>query len=152
MSITLVGIATHAEKSGTIVVHDRATVGPKGLTGDKPRINPYSRRQVTILSLESWIDACRRIGRSDVPLPWTIRRANLLVTGVKFGSEHIGKHIRIGTVILEVTGETEPCKRMNEQVPGLKLTEALTPDWRGGVTCVVVATGEISLAMEVTIE
>ena len=34
---------------------------------------------------------------------------------------------------LEVTGETDPCERMEEIQPGL--FQALAPGWRGGVTC-----------------
>ena len=38
------------------------------------------RRQVTVLSLEDWQAACAQAGRPE--LPWTSRRANLLVSGL----------------------------------------------------------------------
>ena len=94
------------------------------------------RRQVTVLSLESWQAACRELGRE---LPWTTRRANLLVTGVDLAA---AGGLRIGEVELEVTGETEPCERMEEACPGLRA--ALTPAWRGGVTCRVLQPGTLA--------
>ena len=93
------------------------------------------RRQVTVLSLESWRAACRELGRE---LPWTTRRANLLVTGVDLAATG---GLRIGEVELEVTGETAPCERMEEACPGLRA--ALTPAWRGGVTCRVLRPGAL---------
>lgn len=86
------------------------------------------RRQVSVLSLPSWRDACAELGTD---LPWTYRRANLLVDGLRFSAADIGRILRIGDVALELTVETDPCPRMDAQHPGL--TAALTPDWRGGV-------------------
>jgi MOSC domain-containing protein YiiM len=47
----------------------------------------------------------------------------------------------IGDLILEVTGETKPCFRMEEASPGLR--NALNSGWRGGVTCRVLQGGQI---------
>ena len=94
------------------------------------------RRQVTVLSLESWQAACREAG--DPKLPWTTRRANLLVTGVDLAAAAV---LRIGEVELEVTGETAPCERMEEAYAGLRA--ALEPAWRGGVTCRVRQPGTL---------
>ena len=55
--------------------------------------------------------------------------------------------MRIGAVELVVTEETDPCSRMDEQHLGL--TEALTPDWRGGVCCDVVKPGAIRIGDQV---
>ena len=94
-------------------------------------------RQVTVLARESWDAACEALGRK---LPWTVRRANILVEGLHLADE-VGKTIRIGDLALVVTGETDPCSRMEEQAEGLR--EALLPDWRGGVTCRVAQGGAI---------
>ena len=102
------------------------------------------RRQVTVLSLESWQAACREAGRTE--LPWTTRRANLLVTGVDLAA---GGVLRIGAVELEVTGETAPCERMDEACPGLR--GALTPAWRGGVTCRVRQPGTLAPGVAVSV-
>ncbi len=145
--ITLLAIATHTEKRGPMFVLPHAMVSHAGLLGDH-RAKRGSDRQVTVLSREAWNAACSEVGNPD--LPWTTRRANLLITGRTFGPEDVGRRLRIGSVVLEITGETDPCSRMDEQVPGL--TKALTPDWRGGVTCRVLESGELTPNLEVFIE
>jgi MOSC domain-containing protein YiiM len=95
-------------------------------------------RQITILSAESWQKACAEV---DAELPWTARRANLLVDGVEFDESYIGRRVRIGEVELVVTRETNPCSLMDSQKAGL--TAALTPGWRGGICCDVVRAGSI---------
>lgn len=100
-------------------------------------------RQVTVLSADVWNAVCAELG---VDLPWTTRRANLLVEGVDLPRQP-GGIIEIGAVRLEVMLETDPCSRMDEQHPGLR--EALTPDWRGGVCCRVVAGGEVAVGDDV---
>ena len=97
-------------------------------------------RQITILSEIAWKKACDSIG---VDLPWTVRRANLLLDGVEFDQTFPGKSVRIGEVELLVTGETLPCSYMDAQQPGL--TAALEPDWRGGICCNVINPGEIEI-------
>lgn len=95
-------------------------------------------RQITILSESAWQKACAEL---NLDLPWTTRRANLLVDEVEFDASYVGKTVRIGEVELLVTEETDPCTRMDEQHPGL--TAALTPDWRGGICCKVLKPGNI---------
>ena len=97
-------------------------------------------RQITILSENQWRKACAEV---DADLPWTTRRANLLVDDVEFDESWVGKKIRIGEVELVVTEETDPCSRMDEQHRGL--TAALMPEWRGGVCCNVVKPGHIAV-------
>ena len=58
--------------------------------------------------------------------------------------------MRIGDLQLEITGETDPCARMEEQVSGLR--QALTPDWRGGVTCRVRSSGRIAVGDAVSLD
>lgn len=98
------------------------------------------KRQVTVLSLESWQDACAVAGAE---LPWTTRRANLLVSGVRFDRSQVGKTLKIGNLELLITRETDPCRRMEQSHPGL--LAALQPDWRGGVCCRVVTAGPIAV-------
>lgn len=115
-----------------------------GIGGDA-RGKPGAR-QVTLLSMEAWRAACAEIGAE---LPWTLRRANLLVSGLDLASTR-GRLVDIAGVSLEVTGETDPCRVMDLQHPGLRA--ALEPGWRGGVTCRVLAGGSISVgdAVELT--
>lgn len=104
------------------------------------------KRQVTLLSLQSWQEACAELG---VELPWTFRRANLLLDGIRFSATDVGRIIRIGNVELQIMIETDPCPRMDAQHLGL--TAALTPDWRAGVCCKVLSGGRIQIGDSVTI-
>ena len=93
---------------------------------------PHADRQVTVLSKESWEVAISNIGESVDPKE---RRANFIVSGVTL-EETVGKILQIGELKIEVTGETVPCKLMNEVSEGLR--EALKPSWRGGITGSVI--------------
>ena len=103
------------------------------------------KRQVTVISSGVWDEVCAEVGAN---LPWTTRRANLLVEGVDLPRD-AGSVIQIGDVSLRVEVETAPCSRMDEQHAGLK--QALTPDWRGGVCCTVLCGGEVSIGDDVSI-
>jgi MOSC domain-containing protein YiiM len=104
------------------------------------------RRQVTVLSRESWEAACTELG---VELPWISRRANLFVEGISL-ADSIGKAIQIGSLTLHVTGETAPCNLMDEAYYGLR--QKLEPEWRGGVTCKVITGGTIEVGDDVRLE
>lgn len=105
------------------------------------------KRQVTMLSLEQWQLACNEVSAA---LPWTVRRANLLVDGVSFDSSMVGHQIKIGQLVLLIMLETDPCPRMDAQHQGL--TQSLTPDWRGGVCCRVIADGRIKIGDQVVVQ
>jgi MOSC domain-containing protein YiiM len=104
------------------------------------------KRQVTVLSVKQWQLACDEV---QTTLPWTLRRANLLVDGVSFDSSMVGQQIKIGRLILLITREADPCPRMDAQHQGL--TQALTPDWRGGACCRVIADGRIKVGDQLII-
>jgi MOSC domain-containing protein YiiM len=120
-----------------------------GLDGDH-KGRKFPRRQITILSREAWASALADLGADAAlaSLPWTARRANLLVEAVRLPRAR-GAVLRIGTVRLEVTNQTNPCARMDEACPGL--LKALHPDWRGGVTCRVLSDGVVAVGDEVEI-
>jgi MOSC domain-containing protein YiiM len=103
-------------------------------------------RQLTIVFQEDWEAACRDLGAH---VPWTARRANLLVEGLA-NPRRAGGIIRVGEIALAVTGETAPCSRMDAERDGLRA--ALTPDWRGGLTTRVVEGGRIAIGNAVRLE
>jgi MOSC domain-containing protein YiiM len=112
----------------------------EGLAGDSKGAK-FPKRQITVLAREAWAAATAEAG--DPTLPWTARRANLLIEGVELPKGK-GGVLRIGPVRLEVTGQTYPCVRMEEACTGLLRT--LARDWRGGgVTCRVLAGGGVRL-------
>ena len=98
-----------------------------------------SGRQVTVLAREAWEAACASLGAE---LPWTTRRANLLVEEIDLAGS-AGRRLRVGGALLEVTAETDPCELMDDFYTGLRA--ALEPDWRGGVCCRVLEAGALRI-------
>lgn len=140
----LIGIATRKEKKARMDEHHSAEITfEKGVAEDSRGLK-RNHRQVTVLSKESWHATCQDMRQE---IPWTTRRANLLVEGVELINK-TGTLLKIGTAIVEITGELEPCKRMDLQVEGL--TRALEKDWRGGVTCKIVKEGIVRVNDTVT--
>lgn len=144
MSITLCGIATRSKNKAPMGTFQSARVVETGLVGnfyinEEKRLK--SKRQVTVISLYQWQEAMQEIGQD---LPWQMRRANLCVTEHEFSEKDVGRKLRVGrSVVLEITGELDPCPRMDEIFDGLQ--EALHYPFRGGVACRVVTVGEIFL-------
>ncbi|MES2044044.1 MAG: MOSC domain-containing protein [Pseudomonadota bacterium] len=148
---TLAGIARHARPKAAMELLDHALVTiDGGIDGDfRGAVKPggRGRRQVTLIERRDWDAAMADLDRD---IPWQERRANLLVDGLDL-PQSAGTELRIGAyVLVRVTGECDPCSRMETIAPGLK--GALTPDWRGGVTAKVISGGEIAVGDEIRIE
>lgn len=149
------GIARHDRPRGPIeTLHHVSVTRETGVHGDlRGVIRPgkSGRRQISLIEAESWQSALADLRLSDDQmLPWHVRRANLLVEGIRLPRE-AGRIIAIGkTLRIEVTCECDPCSRMDEILPGLKA--ALLPDWRGGVLGRVLADGDIAVGDDVRIE
>lgn len=144
MTGRLKAISRHAVSGGPVETIESAAITEEG--GVEGHVRKSRRRRVTAIAAEAWAAACAEL---DADLPWTLRRANLLVEGLDLPSAP-GARLRIGDVVLEVTQETEPCALMDVQHPGLKA--ALTPDWRGGVSCLVVTEGRVAVGDSVSVE
>jgi MOSC domain-containing protein YiiM len=141
----LLGIAIKPRPKEEMLLCEQALIEPEyGLVGDccgKP-----GKRQITLLNFDDWQAACADLG---VELPWQTRRANLLVDHLPL-DQSTGSRILLGEVVLEITGETDPCERMEQAHAGL--FQALISNWRGGVTCRVITGGAIHTGMSVTLE
>lgn len=146
----LLGIARHSRPRGPMETLDHAHVTvEEGVHGDfRGSLKPgRNRRQVTLMSIAAWQSALHDLG---VHVPWEQRRVNLLLDGVMLEGI-VGARIFFESgPVLEVTGECDPCSRMEEVAPGLKA--ALLPHWRGGVTTRVLAGGPIRIGEQVRIE
>jgi MOSC domain-containing protein YiiM len=115
----------------------RATlVADRGIEGNADR---GGRRQVTLIDLERWHELMDRLG---VDLEPSARRANLVIDSLDLFDSR-GKTLRIGSVRLHVLGETRPCERMEEALPGLQA--AMRERWGGGAYAEVIEGGEISV-------
>ena len=134
----LIGIAIMDKKRSPMQTMVSAFISlNKGVENDfrgKP-----SKRQVTVMSQKAWLDATASL---NMKLPWTTRRANLLVDELDLENAS-GNTIKIGNVELLITQETGPCERMEEAAKGLR--DALKPKWRGGVCCRVISEGSVTL-------
>ncbi|MBK6798419.1 MAG: MOSC domain-containing protein [Acidobacteria bacterium] len=112
----------------------------RGIAGNA---NQGGRRQVTIIEEERW-EKFMQLFHS--PLPASSRRANLMVSGVDL-TESRGKILKIGDCRIQIFGETKPCERMDEALPGLK--NAMYADWGGGAFGEVLDDGDIQIGDDV---
>lgn len=111
---------------------ERVTVVKGGLEGDR-HANVNSFRQILLMEKEI-LDGLSLS-------PGTIRE-NVTIEGLAIHGLQPGEFVRLGSdVVLEVTGLCEPCSRMDEIRPGLRVTL----DQRRGVLTRVVEGGEVGL-------
>jgi len=99
-----------------------------------------AKRGVSLLAAGQWPDVCEDLG---LELPWTARRANLLIDCDDLSRFEgmtlcIGEHVK-----LRVSFETKPCAHIESLTSGIR--KALTPAWRGGVCCEILEGGAIAI-------
>ena len=95
-------------------VNDANFITGQGMEGDRHLRSDgrRSNRQVLIMDSET-------LSHFDL-LPGQVRE-NVTVAGLDFSSISAGDKVSLGgDVILEITGDCEPCARMDELRPGLK--------------------------------
>ena len=98
----------------------------KGIEGDKLR---SPGRAIIIYSLER-IEGLREEGH-PVAAPGSLGE-NITVEGLDWGSLVVGLHLRLGEVLLELTGPTAPCHIIEDQFSNRdssRIEEACFPGW-----------------------
>lgn len=115
-------------------VAEATLVADRGIVGNA---NQGGSRQVTVIEREAWERMMDELGAAADP---SARRANLMVAGLSL-RECRGRLLRIGAVKIWLVGETRPCERMDEALPGLR--RAMAHPWRGGAYGTVVEGGVI---------
>ena len=122
----------------------RATlVANKGLDGNADR---GGRRQVTLIERERWDEMMRLLDANIDPVA---RRANLMISGLSL-RESRGRVLKIGAIRLRILGETRPCERMDEALPGLQ--EMMRAPWAGGAFAQVLDNGVVEIGARVAWE
>ena len=101
------------------------------------------RRQVTLVTRERWDLATQSMGVTIDPI---LRRANLLISGIDLENTRT-RILQLGDCRLRIRGETRPCERMDEAVPGLQ--NALDVHWGGGAFAEIIQGGEITAGDDV---
>ena len=125
-------------RKGPMDNRERAVfVAAEGLVDNIHQGSKGGKRQVTLLDAGRWEEATSILAGPVDPIA---RRANLLLSGVDlFESE--GRVLRVGACRVLIRGETKPCGRMDEAVPGLR--EALVDKWGGGAYGEVLDSGDV---------
>ena len=108
----------------------------RGIDGNADR---GGRRQVTMIDAARWHSLMTELCSTRDPRE---RRANLLLEGIDLTGSR-GRMLRVGNALLKVNGETRPCERMDDVLPGLQ--QAMRASWGGGAFAEVVEGGEIAL-------
>ena len=120
-------------------VSDANFITGQGMEGDRHLRSDgrRSNRQVLIMDSET-------LSHFDL-LPGQVRE-NVTVAGLDFSSISAGDKVSLGgDVILEITGDCEPCARMDELRPGLK--DEI--DGKRGLLAFVENGGVVSVGAEV---
>lgn len=114
----------------------------RGLLGDR-----YTRaqgaRQVTLIQAEHLSAIASHLGRTQV-LPGDLRR-NVVTQGINLVALK-EKRFRIGTAVLQTTGECHPCSRMEEilGVGGYNAVRGL-----GGITARIIESGTVRVGNDI---
>jgi len=135
-----------ARRRAPVVVTEVQAVAGRGLVGDRGEIRSSRVRQVTLIDAVAISAAAARLGMSTID-PALLRR-NLVVEGIDFAAAR-GQRLRLGEVLLAITGPCDPCARMEEAL-GEGGFEALRD--RGGLTATVLAGGIVRVGSAVCIE
>lgn len=97
------------------------------------------RRQVTIIERDRFMSQVASLGATLNP---AARRANLMLSGIDLANSR-GRTLHVGETRIRILGETKPCERMDEALPGLR--RAMYDNWGGGAFGEIVLGGRITL-------
>lgn len=117
-------------------VRSATVAGGQGLIGNADQ---GKKRQLTLIETEVWQQLMADLDGVASP---SARRANLMLSGIRLAETH-GRILQVGAIRARIHGETKPCYRMDEVLPGLQ--DAMRPGWRGGVFAEALDDGIITV-------
>lgn len=117
-------------------VPEAELIAGEGLRGNADQ---GGRRQVTLIERERFTAQVSALGATLNP---AARRANLMLSGIELTNSR-GRTLQLGATRIRILGETKPCERMDEALPGLR--RAMTDNWGGGAFGEIVEGGRIAL-------
>lgn len=132
----LAWIGLRPERRADMMMPEQATlIAQNGILGDRYRTTRNGTRQVTLIAAED-LGAIAAFLGLDTVSPALLRR-NFVTSGINLGALK-GQRFRIGTALLEGSGECAPCSRMEEAFGpgGYNAVRG-----RGGITARVVEGG-----------
>ncbi|MDP3408916.1 MOSC domain-containing protein [Bosea sp. (in: a-proteobacteria)] len=136
----VVWIGLRPLRRGPMQIVETATLDPQqGLLGDHYSSRTGGARHVTLIQAEHLAAIAAHLG-CDALTPELLRR-NIVVSGINLAALK-GRHLRLGTAVLEATGECHPCSRM-EEILGEGGYNAVRG--HGGITARVIEAGEVSI-------
>ncbi len=127
-----------------IKINEVQALAEIGLEGDH-YASKGGKRQVTLIAQEHIIAVAGFLGKASID-PLSLRR-NIVTSGINLLSLK-DKKFQVGEAILEYTGECHPCSRMEENL-GLGGYNAMRG--HGGITCIVLHSGRISLGDQIQV-
>lgn len=133
-------IGTSSGSRAEIQTRDSIRIVTGGVEGDHHcRPKRKSKRQVTLIQAEHIRVVEAILGRGKID-PSLLRR-NIVVSGINIAALKY-QTFRIGTAVLEGSGNCPPCSRMEENLGPGGYAAMLA---HGGITAVVVTEGVVSL-------
>ena len=136
-------IGIRSERKAPVTSKNAVNVNiESGIEGDHPA---NANRQVTIISKEYLEDVSASLGIGTID-PHATRR-NILISGLEFDNLE-NATIRLGSVLLEITGPCRPCIRMDENLGegGRRAMEG-----KGGWTTRVLESGDIKVGDDASV-
>jgi MOSC domain-containing protein YiiM len=112
-------------------------VAARGIEGDRYNSKRNGARQVTLIAIEDLTAIAAFLGKPEIAPQLT--RRNLVTRGINLLALK-DRRFRIGSVLLEGSGECAPCSRMEENL-GPGGYNAMRG--RGGITARIIEGGEV---------
>jgi MOSC domain-containing protein YiiM len=140
----LVWIGLRPERRAPIIEQaDANLVAEKGIAGDRYRTTSNGARQVTLIAQEDIAAIAAFLGLGSIA-PALLRR-NLVTARLNLAALK-GRRFRIGSAVLETSGECAPCSRMEEifSPGGYNAVRG-----RGGITARILEGGHISVGDDI---